>query len=285
MKTIAIIIPTIRPERVQWMQKKWGALWEKHNARVFWVNDGPVPTVDFEGQVMGVPPWHSHLFFNLNDGIRNLGFYWAKHLVDPDVYITLDDDVRPMDNDPIQEHLDILGERVSTSWFSSTLYPHYMRGFPYGVRVESTVEVSHGVWHGVPDLDAVTQLVSPNLKPEFYRGIVPSGAKFPLCGMNLAWTREVAGDVYFAPMGPKTPYSRFADIWMGNVLKGRMDGEGQALATGFSRVWHERASDVWKNLEAERGGMKVNEDLAAGVDLGYMDLWTDNIEGWKKIMR
>jgi hypothetical protein len=189
-----------------------------------------------------------------------------------------------MDNDPIQEHLDILGKPCSTSWFSSTLYPHYMRGFPYGVRTEAKVAVSHGVWHGVPDLDAVTQLTQPDLKPEFYKGIVPEACNFPVCGMNLAWTKDVAKWVYFAPMGPKTPYNRFADIWMGQAMKWRIEDAGLAIATGFSRVWHERASDVWKNLKAEAAGLVVNEDLWARADKDYDDLYHDAMRQWEKLM-
>jgi len=132
---IAVVIPTIRPERREWMTNMWSKIWEAHDASVIWVNDGPTPTAEvlvssWDEIPWGIPIELEELVFNLNDGVRNLGFYWAKQLIDPDIYITLDDDVRPMGNDPIQEHLDILEKRVPTSWFSSTLYPHYMRGFP-----------------------------------------------------------------------------------------------------------------------------------------------------------
>lgn len=280
---IAIIIPTIRPERRVWMEEHWGDLWKKHDAKVYWVNDGETPLVDYGSAGAGIPDDLKHLFFNFNDGIRNLGFYWAKKIQDPDVYITLDDDVRPFGNDPIQEHLDALAMQVPTSWFSSTLWPHYMRGFPYGVRKESQVMVSHGVWHGVPDLDAVTQLTQPDLKPEFFKGPVPRMACFPVCGMNLAWKKKVAPVVYFAPMGPKTPYNRFADIWMGMKLKWALDFHSHALVTGFSRVWHERASDVWKNLDAEAAGLGVN-DRPVDMDPAYNDLWHKNSSEWQKIM-
>jgi hypothetical protein len=259
--SIAVIIPTIRPERKQWMEEQWGELFKLHNCAVYWVHDGENPVVYKNETAFSIPQEHRELFFNFNDGIRNLGFYYAKKDINPDVYVTLDDDVRPMGNDPIQEHLDALNMQVPISWFSSTMQPYYMRGFPYGIRKEAQVMVSHGVWRGVPDLDAITQLTQPDIQPEFYRGPVPKGVLMPVCGMNLAWKKEVAQWVYFAPMGPKTPFNRFADIWMGISLKRNLDKNGYALVTGYSTVWHERASDVWKNLENEIVGLKVNECL------------------------
>lgn len=282
--TVAVIIPTIRPDRQQWMLQSWGHLFDRHKCAVYWVHDGPDPMVEGPHgcRRLSESP-HRELIFNFNDGVRNFGFLTARQECDPDVYITLDDDVRPDGNDPVQEHLDILGQSVPVTWMSSAGHGQFMRGFPYRVRNEAKVMVSHGVWKGVPDLDAMTALVTPSLKPDFYRGIVPKHAMFPVCGMNLAWTRQAARWVYFAPMGPSTPFNRFSDVWMGMELKRSLDDNGGALATGFSTVWHEKASDVWKNLEMEQAGLLAHE-FPDRIPESYTVMWKHALQRWELLM-
>jgi hypothetical protein len=77
--------------------------------------------------------------------------------------------------------------------------------------------------------------------------------------MNLAWKVEATPWMYYAPMGPQTPYQRFADIWMGVYMKRAMDAMGKAVVSGYSWVHHTRASNVFINLEQEGPGIRVNE--------------------------
>jgi len=154
------------------------------------------------------------------------------------------------------------------SWFSSTAWGSpYMRGFPYGIRSEAPVWVSHGVWQNIPDLDAPSQLVlgeSPEVR--FYRGPVPKGVMFPLCGMNLAFRRAALPFMYWAPVVNLPGAQRFDDIWMGLHAKEALDRAGAALVTGLSSCIHTRLSNVFKNLEQEALGIGINETYWRGTD-------------------
>lgn len=84
----------------------------------------------------------------------------------------------------------------------------------------------------------------------------------PFCGMNVMVHRDALPYLYFAPMGPDTGVqglNRFADIWMGLLLKRACDSNDWAIYTGASTVIHTRASDPFKNVEQERLGVEWNE--------------------------
>lgn len=281
------------------------------------------------------------LIYRCTDARRNVGFIAASNslpdpkygiLIEPADYIlTLDDDVHPpAGSDPIQEHLDVLQRRVPISWMNTAIdYPAYLnhlglevktctedgpvpylRGFPYGIRDEAPVMVSHGVWVNVPDFDGRTQLELTNngRNPErlpyslpYFRGPVPKGCYFPFCGMNVMVRREALPYLYFAPMGPDTGIdlrcdraktaedkdcpcdgckrgpllNRFADIWCGILLKRACDSNGWAIYTGASTVIHTRASDPFKNVEQERLGIEWNE-------MAWKNKWPEHGAGeWK----
>ena len=49
---------------------------------------------------------------------------------------------------------------------------------------------------------------------------VPKGALFPMCGMNLAFDRELIGPaMYFGLMGDGQPIRRYDDMWAGWCVK------------------------------------------------------------------
>ena len=252
---LAVVVPTIRPESWKTFIKAWQPLFDKHSVKVVKVEDGEIPNVNgvHLGQIMGND---ADLIYNFNDGVRNLGFaYIAKFLPGVETIITLDDDLTPI-GDPIADHLDVLGRRGPISWMATAT--KYTKGFPYNIREEAEVVLSHGVWQGVKDWDAPTQLVKGNPDVQFYRGIIPKGVLFPMCGMNLAFSRKLLPYMYWAPM--TDGIDRFADIWCGVEVKKIIDKKGWAAVTGYSQVHHERASDVWKNLIKESKGLGMNEN-------------------------
>jgi reversibly glycosylated polypeptide/UDP-arabinopyranose mutase len=101
--------------------------------------------------------------------------------------------------------------------------------------------LSHGLWYGIPDLDAPTQLVSPSLKlTSVETRVMPRGTYFPMCGMNLAFTPALAPAMYFLLMGEGWPYDRFDDIWAGVLVKKVCDHLGLAVASGEPVVEHRR---------------------------------------------
>lgn len=242
--------------------------------------DGDIPEVEHNKKdysVKKIMGKYSDLIYNFNDGVRNLGFAFVqKYLPNVETIITLDDDVEPLSG-TIQAHIDVLKGFVPVSWLSTT--SEYTRGFPYGLRNEAEVVLSHGVWEGVKDWDAPTQLVKGNPDVTFYKGPIPKGIHYPMCAMNLAFKRKMIPYMYQAPMGHLIGLDRFADIWCGIESKKIIDKNGWAAVSGYAKVKHERASNVFTNLQKEAKGLSMNENYGMG---DYFKLYQNNRERWRK---
>ena len=254
---VAVVVPTIRPETIQVFFDAWKELFVKHNVVFVLVLDGENPSVKCDG----FNEWFldSDLISNYCAGVRQAGFLFIhKHLPDVEYIFTTDDDCFPI-GDPIQDHIDQLNRRVPLSWFATA--SEYMRGFAYGVRDEAKVVASHGVWEGNYDWDAPSQLLKKDVKVDFYKGVIPRGIFTPLCGMNFAFRREILPLVYFAPVGSYKGAERFDDIWMGlELIKSLANStENLAIVSGYAKVQHLRASNVFTSLEKECMGIKMNE--------------------------
>jgi len=264
---IAIVVPTIREKLLhKTFIPAWTEQIKAHKARLIVVVDGNEPTLtayNENGTVSdrlkrkNLRPNEQRLIYDHTDAVRNLGFLYLAGLLDnDDIIVTLDDDVTPC-GDTIGNHAAVLRSKLPISWMP--VGDQYTRGFPYAVRAEAEVTVSHGVWKGIHDYDAPTSLVNGNKPMQFYRGAIPKGVLAPICGMNLAFRASVLPLVYYAPMGAGCGFHRFSDIWMGIELKRALDDRQQALATGYSTVWHNRQSNMLKNLVAEAPGIVLNE--------------------------
>lgn len=300
---IAVVVPTIREECFKKFIHEWKGLFLKHKIQLIKVEDGESPVVthyDFrtliENGVVGeqhgideIAKENKDLIYCKNDGVRNLGFlYISEYLKDVSIIITLDDDCYPIkDTDPIQEHIDALNMRVPISWISTA--SEYMRGFPYGIREEAEVVLSHGVWDGVKDWDAPTQLTYGNRDVTFYKGVVPKGILFPMCIMNVAFKRKILPFMYQAPAYGS--YQRFSDIWCGIHAKRDIDTLGYAVVTGYSKIYHSRVSDVFVNLKKEAKGIGVNEHcwkegyIIPDEHKEYFSMYQDKRMRWKKIVK
>ena len=315
---IAVCVPTIRPEKFRdEFLPAWDEVFKRHEVKVFACHDGEAPEVirleylsGFNAEpipsvvdISAVKP----VLFNRSDVCRNAAFYAAKKTMDPDIYISLDDDVTPWNgNDPIQEHLDALAMDVELDWFN-TAHFYRMRGLPYK-QLKYPVLLSHGVWKGVPDFDAITQIQNPDVRDiTFLRAPAPRGAFLPISAMNFAFRKEVLPYAYQAPMGQRLSidfnlpqYDRFGDIWAGVVMKHAIDTIlGGAVVTGYSTVHHDRASDVYTNLKKEAVGMELNEvfihylpDLFEIMDIRidseipeYIKLYKKMLTKWQNIIQ
>ena len=288
---LAIVVPSIRPESLSIFMEKWRSLFEKYNPEIFVVKDGENPEVKSLGsvkkifthkEIMGE---YEDLIYNKNDGVRNLGFALIHKSFPQVEYIyTLDDDVYPNGNDPIAEHLTALQARVPVSWISTA--SRYMRGFPYGIRDEAEVVLSHGVWANVADYDAPTQLVNGNLPVTFYKGAIPKGIYYPMCIMNVMFKRKLLPWMYQAPMGYRVGFDRFADIWSGIVSKRAIDENGWAVVSGYSTIWHDRASNVFVNLKKEAPGLPLNEGFYKGEESDpYFQIYKDQLARWQEFLK
>jgi len=284
---IACVIPTIREKSLAEFVKAWKPLIKKHHIDLIIIRDGDNPILshnDIKMNVKDVMGQFSHLIYNKSDCVRNLGFaYIAKYLPDINYILTLDDDVLPI-GDPIEAHLTALKQAKPINWLS-TIIDEYPRGFPYGIREEAEVVLSHGIWRGVADWDAPTQLVKGNHPVKFYKGPIPKGIYYPMCGMNIMFKRKMLPYMYYAPMGHRVGMDRFADIWLGIISKRIADKKGWAVMTGYAEVLHKRASNVWANLKKEAIGLELNEDFWQGIETHpYFKVYNKTRKQWEKLI-
>ncbi len=274
--SICIVLPTIR--KIDSFKEKWSDLIKKHSIDLIVVHDGGNPVVELKDKTYSVKEMmgeYTDLIYNFNDGVRNLGFVLARKLK-YDYILSLDDDVEPI-NDTVQDHLDALNKKYPVSWFSTSM-TEYMRGFPYDIREESECWVSHGVWEGIPDYDAIRQLSGPINKQEFYKGPIPKGVFFPCCMMNTMFKKDALPYIYQAPMFDKI--NRFADIWGGIELKKDLDRLNKCVVSGYSKVLHNRLSDPCVNLLKESVGIRMNEEYGKGE---YFKLFFEKRKKWAEL--
>lgn len=283
-KTIAVVVPTCRQEQYERFVESWGRQFDTHNVLLVTVHDGERPYVKVDNNSISIDAIagdDSDLIYDHSDVVRNLGFlYIAKNEPNIEYIVTLDDDLVPL-GDTIGDHIRALQQRVPTTWMSTA--NEFMRGFPYGIRKESEVVLSHGTWEGVKDWDAPTQLQlhDPKKKVYFYKGVIPRGCLYPMSGMNIAFKRKMLPFMYFAPMGVKVGLDRFGDIWCGIESKRKIDEHGWAVVTGYSSVYHERASNVFVNLEKEAKGLRLNEEYGNNE---YFRTYKEARERWELLV-
>ncbi len=288
--SIAVVVPTIRPALMKDFQETWKFFFQKHNVTLITVLDGKKPSTGIGGVVDGdlgvtvetIMGKYKDVIYNFNGGIRNLGFaFVAKYLPEIKYIFTFDDDVKPL-GDTIQDHLNALNSRVPVSWLSTG--SEYLRGFPYGIREEAEVVLSHGVWDGVADWDAPTQLIHGNRPVEFYKGPIPKGIYYPFCSMNVAFKRKMLPYIYHAPATEGVV--RANDIFAGITSKRIIDKKGWAVVSGMATVRHERASNVFKNLVSEAVEIGLNETYWQGdEEHPYFKIYDKKRKRWKKFIR
>lgn len=271
-RNIAVVIPTIRVvESLPAFMEAWQSLFDKHNVELIIVDDtGDKPQIIHNGEKKEL---QNELISNKCAGVRQLGFLFiAKELPNIEYIITLDDDEVPI-GDPIQDHIDQLNRKVPISWISTA--SDYMRGFPYQVRDEAPVMVSHGVWEGSYDWDAPSQLLKGDNKVDFYKGVIPKGIYAPICGMNLAFRREALPYIYFAPVGKFKGAERWDDIYMGVMVVKKFAELNWAIVSGYAKVFHQRASNPFTSLAKEAVGILHGEEFYKDPENYNANPWFD----------
>lgn len=217
---------------------------------------------------------------------RSFGYLkaWQRN---PDMILTLDNDCYP-DAKPgpywVDMHAAALDGGATLDWVN-TMGDLPARGFPYGIRGASRVALSHGLWSGVPDLDAPTSLHNPGLRllPAYRNEVIPRWNFFPMCGMNLAWRSELTPAMYFGLFGPDYGFDQYDDIWAGVLVKKVIDHLGLAVRSGTPSVQHRKQSNVYVNLRKQAPGMAMNEEFwhaVRDIDLKgetVLDCYTDLI--------
>ena len=276
---ISIVVPTIREEGIREFLSAWED--EFRGANIIIVEDNPSREFDLSSSLnlshfsweeidddLGADGW---IIPRRTDCIRSYGFYKA-YQQGADMIVTLDDDCYPEKSNGesfLACHWRRLSDGGQCEAWRETAIGVPTRGLPYFNRARRwPVAINHGMWTGVPDLDAPTQLVSSRSPQNFHfeNQTIPVGMYFPMCGMNLAFRREVVPAMYFMLMGRDYEYDRFGDIWAGIVVKKICDHLGYAVTSGGPAVAHRRASNVWSNLRKEAAGLEVNEEFWQVVD-------------------
>jgi hypothetical protein len=273
---VAVVVPSAREASLGKFLEAWRH--ELADATIFVVEDGPERTFSTAGENVRHFAW-CDIEQQLGDGawviprgsgcVRSFGC-WAAYRTGPDMIVALDDDVRPHPAHPgfLEAHWARLQSAQDPAWVS-TLDVARPRGMPY---FESSREVlpviNHGLWSGVPDFDAATQLVASrvHIPAHWSDQTIPRGSYYPMCSMNVAWRAEFTPAMYFLLMGPNYPFDRFGDIWGGVLAKRVADHLGFAVNSGSPAVLHERASNVFSNLAKESRGLAVNEQFWQAVD-------------------
>ena len=291
----AVVIATNRPEAF----KQWFEAWleELGDTPVYVVEDAPGKSADllYLEHVGGVSHYawddidadlgeDSWIIPRRSSAIKSYGFLKA-YQGNADVIWTLDDDCFPEEQfkgrylPVLQNSLRSDVWKPGDKWFNTIadtgLYP---RGYPYGIRHESQpVMIHHGLWSGVPDLDGITALEYPDLKLGSAIGqteVVPHGRMFPMCGMNLAFRREMTPAMYFMLQGsyfsperlgcedPELlPFDRFDDIWAGLFAKKVTDHFGWSVVSGAPSIIHTKLSDPTMRVLKEAPGIAAHEIL------------------------
>lgn len=310
MKEICLVVPSIRENCMKDFIERWKAIGLFDVVDLLIMEDNPQKSfqIQLEGSVhlswedieqdLGSDSW---IIPRQSDTVRSYAYLvaWRKGYK---YVMTLDDDCYPCDETDgmtydgpgfVNEHVKWLTAR--TKWFN-TLNAVTPRGIPYYNKGRNDkVVINHGLWTNVLDYDAPRQLVAPEKETfTFDNKVVPNGAFFPMCGMNVMWKREATVLMYHLLMGSyrvggrkdpdrvnlaKFPFDRFGDIWCGILAKKICDIRGFNMSTGLPYIHHERASSPFANLKKEANGIEVNEGFWEYVDSFNPRSYTDNEQG------
>ncbi|XVF31575.1 hypothetical protein REPUB_Repub17cG0002500 [Reevesia pubescens] len=91
---------------------------------------------------------------------------------------------------------------------------------------------------------------------------IPKKIFFPLCGMNLAFNRELIGaSMNFGLMGDGQLIRLYDYMWAGWCTKVICDHLGWGMKTGLPYIWHNKASNPFVNLKNEYKGIYWQEEL------------------------
>ena len=205
------------------------------------------------------------------DSIRSAGFLQA-YRDGAKFILTVDDDCFvPLDW--AERHRQALEIELRPWWTTVGLRT---RGMPR-LSESPRIALSHGVWDGVPDLDAETQSCFAH-RPlgamlirnrNIWERI---GYPFPQSAMNLGFRREFTPLMYQPAQGPDEGFDRFADIWGGLLAQKCLSLHNYAAMNGGAVVYHTRASNVDVNIKKEEAGARIHEHF-------WIYVWNFNRRG------
>jgi len=167
------------------------------------------------------------------------------------------------------------------------------------------VAVNAGLWLDNPDIDALTRIerqpVVRGFKPSWKGNIaLQPGTWSPFNSQNTALMRHVIPAYFLSPY-----VGRYDDIWASYIVNRIAEHLGDVITFGEPLVCQQRnPHDLWRDLDAERNGMILTDDLchalrsipltgstyhecfgeiAAHLPLAWTDRanWTDSQRIWR----
>lgn len=309
-----LVVPTNRPEAIKSFLDHWvapGNCWEA--VHIVYDMEGIKPELFPPKMIFNTSifcyswadmPYPIRVFSRKDSAVRSFGYYQAYRAGAEHVF-TLDDDCYPI-GIPFSFMYNHLTNLSGTPKWASSIPGEHVRGLPFRNRGLMPCAVSVGLWTEVADLSAPVQLTrrlkNADMSLPLPAGtrVMPSHQFAPMCGMNMAFTRDAVPLMFCAPMGDEQPYARFDDIWGGLLAQKVMAHLGWSWTCGEPHVRHSRASDAIKNLVREAPGIEANErywevidrltfkirdPLGAMREAGHQLQHSDNdayLQGWGK---
>ena len=234
-------------------------------------------TVEFNDEGIFKESW----IFNRHTK-RNFGFAYG-YKQDYDVMITLDDDCFPLSENYFQEHIERVSSTTSDFFnmlklFSdvpSDVFEQGARGHPKKIENEYPVVVNQGLWHG--DLDLWASTISNTLKSNdgkipdslsknckvMQDFVIPKGQLTTVCGMNVAFLKEVTPAFAWSYQEPDGDLvARYDDIWSGLFVKVILDKLDKRMNAGHPVILHDKGRrDITIDLKWEKNGDPINNYL------------------------
>jgi len=276
---IGICIPTIREDCLKKFLELWQPQFDLENVCFYITEDSERKQINYKHLFREYEKAHhkeyshkeiaedlgrnSWIICKKNSSHREYGYYkaWQDNC---DMIVTLDDDCYPIEDIKFLEgHWNKLNMNINM--WGSTSYDCFgksipVRGMPYkNTEIKNKVIINHGLWKNNLDLDAPHQLCSGDTKIDITEVPTVFGKYKSLCGMNLAFKREVTPLMYFGLQGEGWEFDRFDDIWCGIIAEKIATHLGKHITNGTPMIWHSKASNPFKNLVKEAKGIEVNE--------------------------
>ena len=234
-------------------------------------------TVEFNDEGIFKESW----IFNRHTK-RNFGFVYG-YQQNYDVMITLDDDCFPLSENYFQEHIDRVSS-TSNNFFNmlqlfsnipDDVFSQGARGHPKEIEKNYPVVVNQGLWHG--DLDLWASTISNTLKSNdgkipdslstqskvIQDFIIPKGQLTTVCGMNVAFLKEVTPAFAWSYQEPDGDLvARYDDIWAGLFVKIILDKLDKRMNAGHPVILHDKGRrDITIDLKWEKNGDPINNFL------------------------
>lgn len=270
-----LVVPTIRENSIQTFLKSWISDWDM----VLIIEDNENKTFDISSHNVIHYCWqdiekdlkeNSWIISRKDSGIRCYGL-WKAHQLGADYIFTLDDDCLPTEKINGKFCALHLQQLKNTKKWTDSILGFRTRGMPYyNLGTLNNVVCNMGLWENVPDLDCIHALANKDnqyyFEPQFHNRIMPQNQYFPLCGMNVSFTREVIPLCYVPLSGKDSPYGRFDDIFFGIIFKKICDHLNLLISCGEPVINHCKASNYMANLAKEAPSIVRNETFWELID-------------------